>query len=365
MLATSLYVLSLLAPALATAGTAQAAPLPAPEEARGELLVVCADRCPPLALPASWSPLPRRAERPRIHQRRVLGAELPSELSSQAGTVRRVTWAGPAADARQTLALLAGAVDQPGHWVVDPQSHQTWTGPEWAALLHDDPAQLVRIETAHGRLRTVGLHALGHAELVAPRADPAARQALHGAVQVVLAQGTRAALPLFGCSGTGSATLTRAERRPGDPPPPLLQVELPVDLDCPGTHRAGATLAQLQAAAAARLHDTLHGRFTAGEGELLVKLPFTTSSPPPEDQALGAPTVLEWLWVRVETWDGDQLTGTLLSTAVEEPGLTPGVTVTSEAGLAFDYLWRPTGGSWEGNRTAPALPDSAWDVPQG
>lgn len=364
--------LVLASPAHAGPGAPQSAPealpaaqrLPVLEEARGELLVVCADRCPPLELPdhpASWRPLPLRTQQPRVHQRRVYGAVLPPDLTELAVRVRRVAWAAPAAEARETLSLVAAAVDQPDRWLVDPQTGQSWTGAEWATLLRDSPARLVRIETAHGRLRTVGLSALGHAELVAPRTDPAARQALRGAVQVVVSQGARAELPLYGCAGSGSATLARAERRPGDPPPPLLQVELPVDLDCPGTAPTEATLAQLQAAAAGRLHDTLHDRFTSGDGELLVKLPFTTRSPTPEDQALGAPTVLEWLWVRVERWESDLLTGTLMSTAVEEPELAPGVEVTGEAALVFDYLWRPTGGTWEGNRTAPALPASAWD----
>lgn len=73
---------------------------------------------------------------------------------------------------------------------------------------------------------------------------------------------------------------------------------------------------------------------------LFVKAPFET----PE----GA---LEYLWIEVKTWEGDQLGGVLRSQPTWRSDLAAGDSVTVSQPAVYDYLLRHPDGTTEGNRT--------------
>ncbi len=92
-----------------------------------------------------------------------------------------------------------------------------------------------------------------------------------------------------------------------------------------------------------KLLSELKPRFVRGlePGErLLVKAPFQTRS--------GGE---EWMWVRVERWEGATLHGLLESDPRDVPGLGAGSPVSVEESTLFDYIFVHPDGSSEGNET--------------
>jgi hypothetical protein len=59
----------------------------------------------------------------------------------------------------------------------------------------------------------------------------------------------------------------------------------------------------------------------------------------------------EWMWVRVQRWDGQTLHGVLESDPRDVPGLGAGSPVAVEEGTLFDYILVHPDGSTEGNET--------------
>lgn len=88
-------------------------------------------------------------------------------------------------------------------------------------------------------------------------------------------------------------------------------------------------------------------RFLRGleEGErLFVKASFDTS-------AGGT----EWMWVRVQRWEGTKLYGLLDSDPADVPGLRAGAEVSVEEDSLFDYILARPDGTVEGNETEPLI----------
>jgi uncharacterized protein YegJ (DUF2314 family) len=87
----------------------------------------------------------------------------------------------------------------------------------------------------------------------------------------------------------------------------------------------------------------LRAEFRAGlpPGEFIcVKAPFAT----PDDG-------VEWMWVEVTSWDGDEIRGLLMNEPLNIPDLQGGQTVEVSQDDVFDYLRRRPDGSEEGNET--------------
>ncbi len=106
-------------------------------------------------------------------------------------------------------------------------------------------------------------------------------------------------------------------------------------------------LEQASADAREALGGEVRARWDAGlpaGSRLAVKGPFTT--------AAGG---VEWMWVEVERWDGDRLTGALLNQPDDVPGLRKGARVAVSLGDVFDYLLRGADGRTEGGATEALL----------
>jgi uncharacterized protein YegJ (DUF2314 family) len=90
----------------------------------------------------------------------------------------------------------------------------------------------------------------------------------------------------------------------------------------------------------------LRPKFAKGVPELarlLVKAPFTTAS--------GG---VEWMWVEVQSWKGDELVGLLMNEPYEVPGLKQGTRVRVKQDSLFDYMYEHDGRR-EGDETTQIL----------
>jgi uncharacterized protein YegJ (DUF2314 family) len=81
---------------------------------------------------------------------------------------------------------------------------------------------------------------------------------------------------------------------------------------------------------------------------LLFKAPFD-----------GPDKVREWMWVTVDTWDGDKITGSLFSEPCNIPTLYGGQTVEISQSTVFDYLYKRTDGTTDGNETEKLIASSS------
>lgn len=77
---------------------------------------------------------------------------------------------------------------------------------------------------------------------------------------------------------------------------------------------------------------------------IVVKAPFKT----PDDG-------IEWMWVQVVSWEGDQIKGQLNNDPRHIPDLHSGQTVNVKMDELFDYMHYKPDGSYEGNETAKII----------
>jgi len=137
------------------------------------------------------------------------------------------------------------------------------------------------------------------------------------------------------------------------PAPPVLQLQPPPEPAEPPEPPAAEPeppLSPLEAAirqAAERLDGPVREAWRAGlpEGDrLFVKAPFAA-----QDGSL------EYLWLQVEVWEGDQVRGVLRSEPSWIDDMQPGDQVEVPREVIFDYLWRRADGTADGNGTEPFL----------
>lgn len=104
-------------------------------------------------------------------------------------------------------------------------------------------------------------------------------------------------------------------------------------------------LEAVSAAARKRL-PAIRDRFNEGAlgDQVLVKAPFATSR--------GG---VEWMWVEVSAWNGNDIQGLLANQPFDVPGLHAGEKVEVEMDDVFDYQWVKADGSVEGNTTGKVI----------
>ncbi|MDP2310465.1 MAG: DUF2314 domain-containing protein [Pseudomonadota bacterium] len=315
-------------------------------------------------------------------------------------------------------AAFGAAAKMSGGWVEDLDTQRLYGADAWKALDPAGPitdwfvvdAALQDPDKEGGSLRLVtrGLRRYGDFELVVDNVAPEAG----GDVSIVvnaLAEALRARsnvpfdIALDTPEVRGSASLRSAARREDDPEDPLLRVTFegeitvpaaeatpsPTEPPAPALVTDGAPAASPSSPAPPTPEDApsaapatqgaaagvAAGGMLAPTGPTsledaqrlafdrfthVVRPAFLSGLPSAEKVAIKAPFPtrkggLEYMWVELTSVRGDELSGTLLNEPVDVDGLRKGDPITLRQGEMFDYVWKKSDGSREGNTTAALL----------
>ncbi|MCB9778144.1 MAG: DUF2314 domain-containing protein [Alphaproteobacteria bacterium] len=384
---------------LLSTGAAHAAPPAPPGDARGSVVLYCPTECGALELPG----FAVRARLPRLATRPVLSVTPVAELSPPAadeqvwvgdpielhgmGDAIVVSWAAPVGEARSRMGEVLAAVAAQAVPIEDLDTGRLYAPDALPALIaavtaeHPDVAALSAVlvldeDDGSTLLATRGLARLGLPELIdeqvsgeevdpmAARLNAVAQALLEGAplgaTVPVDANAFRSdSARVAGCGLQGTASLAYGRGHAdvvGDAAHAVLasfdggfgECEGAAVAAAPAAATAADTLATVQARALTRLRGPVRDAAQAGlpSGErLLVKAPFPSSA-----------GEIEWLWVEVQQWDGDDvLRGKLVSDPTRAANLKKGSAVKARVDVLFDYLWVKADGSQEGNTTQQYL----------
>ncbi len=322
-----------------------------------------------------------------------VGVDRPDALAKSEEVL--IAWfASPRDRAVETLALahaaFASAAKQNGGWVEDLDTQRIYGAESWAALDPRGPiidwfvvdAAPQDPDKADGALRLVtrGLRRYGDFELVVDNVAPDAGGDVSTVVNTLAETlRTRPAVPASLTLATptvrGTATVKSTARRDDDPEEPLLavtfegEITLPVSgvdeaapmppplavADASKTKAASASdgalaptgptnLDEAQRLAFDRFDRVVAPALRAGlpKGDAVaVKVPFRTRA-----------GEVEYMWVELADVRGDELSGTLLNQPNDVAGLNKGDPITLRRAEMFDYVWKKSDGSREGNTTA-------------
>lgn len=302
-------------------------------------------------------------------------------------------FAGPRADAVETFAIahaaFARAAKNAHGWVEDLDTQAVYGAIAWA---DSDPrgdmedwyvidGQLMDDNAPEGnqRLLTRGLRRYGDIELVAEDVPPDHAEDVSLVVAAVARAIERngdvaASMPIDEDGVKGTATLTSLEsRRDDDPESPIARLRFdgkitpagepdaepapavasirtppapaPVPVATPpaGAPAAPTSLIEARSLVQAQVAGRLREAFSAGlpKGDVLaLDVPFPAKN--------GSH---EYLWLEVESWSGDTITGTLKTQPTLVVGLNAGDKVSVRGSDVFDYVWKHADGSREGNVT--------------
>lgn len=381
---------------LGAGGLALAAPPAAPADARGSLAVHCPGECGEIELGA----FAMKARLPETASQRVMvvidqseAHPRPREADLQAwgegdvaGMARSqqvvlLRWAAPR---EQGMAALADALEiatRAGPWIEDLDTgrrmdakvarsliaearsespdlsrlivlepHENLEGPSLLTtrgLLRLGLPELVEVGVPTGKLGEAGarMNALAQAlyEQGAARGGPAST------VQVDAARFRSETARQAGCELKGTATLSYDRGNKA-----ILGAGLRASLDgfqggfgacaAPAASAPAESLASVRARAMRRLKTEIRAAWAAGlpaGDRLMVKAPFLD----PEGN-------VEWLWLQVERWEGDDtLKGRLVSSPSKAAGVQKGDPVQARLDVVFDWLWIHKDGRREGNET--------------
>lgn len=310
-----------------------------------------------------------------------------------------IAWfAGPRADAVDTFAqahaaFLRAAKASKG-WVEDLDTQNVYGAAAWGKLdprgdlddwyvIDGEPMDDAQPD---GKLRllTRGLRRWGNLELVVEDVDPARTDDVSTVLAAVAREIERkgdvaAAMKIDGDGVKGTAMLKVLESpREDDPQPPLIQVKFEGELvdDTPPADEPAPQVASVAEPpslalpantppapapigapknldeARAQVRQQLAGRlktaWQAGlaKGDVLaLNVPFPT----PKGSK-------EYLWLEVDSWNGETLTGKLATAPSAVAGLKKGDKVSVRQDDVFDYVWKHADGSREGSLTKNFLP---------
>ncbi len=319
------------------------------------------------------------------------GVDRPEELE-KSQEVLLAWFAAPRADALATFAIahaaFATAAQQSGGWVEDLDTQRLYGAAAWAKL---DPAGPVTdwfvvdggpqdTSDPDGAIRLVtrGLRRYGDFELVVEDVDPAVAGDVSFVVNALAGELRKRpnvpytlAIDTNGAKGT--ATFRSIAPLVGDPEAPILRATFVGDITLPSEapiappardppaaepvsalpppsdsipDRPTALLAA-QSAARERFARVVGPAFAAGlaSGDAVaVKAPFATRT--------GG---TEFMWVELQSISADTLRGHLMNEPFAVESLHKGDSVTVNQPEIFDYIWKKSDGTREGNTTAMFL----------
>ena len=304
----------------------------------------------------------------------------PERLSASQSVV--IAWfASPRADSVKTLTIAAqafsNAATRANGWVEDLHTQRVYGQAAWARMdpagpltqwfvIEDNP------EDAQVRLVTRGLRRFGEAELVMAHVEVDAAEdaaVVLNAVAATLHQSststpTATGIPINTDTVQGDAQLESATPIDGDPVPPLLSVHFEGKLVAPAVLGAASptaaaqslspntdapqtaekpvptTLTEAQAAMRERL-ESHRAAFVSGVPDgvrFAVSVPFDC----PDGSR-------EYLWVEVQRWEENRLTGHVISAPTRTRATQKGQSVVVDQGSVFDYLLKRSDGTREGD----------------
>ena len=304
----------------------------------------------------------------------------PERLSASQSVV--IAWfASPRADSVKTLTIAAqafsNAATRANGWVEDLHTQRVYGQAAWARMdpagpltqwfvIEDNP------EDAQVRLVTRGLRRFGEAELVMAHVEVDAAEdaaVVLNAVAATLHQSststpTATGIPINTDTVQGDAQLESATPIDGDPVPPLLAVHFEGKLVAPAVLGAASptaaaqslspntdapqtaekpvptTLTEAQAAMRERL-ESHRAAFVSGVPDgvrFAVSVPFDC----PDGSR-------EYLWVEVQRWEENRLTGHVISAPTRTRATQKGQSVVVDQGSVFDYLLKRSDGTREGD----------------